>query len=180
MSHVAIIPADTLKPLRLTPTNKCISEEKGCVILIGVRHSHWARRPWLMGSRWTIRGVAEPANTAKELEYKRLAAAYTKLYGFFFPNEDTGVNNNEDIWAYINLQKAHVFVGRTDGKGCERDWSANCTNTPSMGSTDGEGCEDFWAYINLQKAHTFVGRTDSEGCKCDWPANCTNGLYRYA
>ncbi|KAF8139558.1 hypothetical protein K438DRAFT_2117209 [Mycena galopus ATCC 62051] len=35
LSHVATIPADALKPLRLTPTKKCISEEKGRVILIG-------------------------------------------------------------------------------------------------------------------------------------------------
>ncbi|KAF8147187.1 hypothetical protein K438DRAFT_1780270 [Mycena galopus ATCC 62051] len=35
MSHVAIIPADTLKPLRETPSQKCIGEEKGRVIIIG-------------------------------------------------------------------------------------------------------------------------------------------------
>ncbi|KAF8217955.1 hypothetical protein K438DRAFT_1747199 [Mycena galopus ATCC 62051] len=35
MSHAAAIPADALKPLRETPSNKSISEEKGRVIVIG-------------------------------------------------------------------------------------------------------------------------------------------------
>ncbi|KAF8142967.1 hypothetical protein K438DRAFT_1994429 [Mycena galopus ATCC 62051] len=35
LSHAATIPADALKPLRMTPSWKCISEEKGRVILIG-------------------------------------------------------------------------------------------------------------------------------------------------
>ncbi|KAF8135957.1 hypothetical protein K438DRAFT_1786659 [Mycena galopus ATCC 62051] len=35
MSHVAIIPADALKPLRETPSQKCIGEEKGRVMIIG-------------------------------------------------------------------------------------------------------------------------------------------------
>ncbi|KAF8147967.1 hypothetical protein K438DRAFT_1989411 [Mycena galopus ATCC 62051] len=56
--------------------------------------------------------LSDSTDTAKNLQYKRLAAAYTELYGFFFADEDDGINDTQEIWAYIRQQR---------GEGCERD-----------------------------------------------------------
>ncbi|KAF8194903.1 hypothetical protein K438DRAFT_1761182 [Mycena galopus ATCC 62051] len=184
-----------LKPLRMTPSRKCISEEKGRVILIGPDvHGSWDRvgqyaevmpgqsdHPKVVQVRFVksdsdavsptglrssvifkcmviaikaatkashngdhrklfallvplvpaspadereraVRNarvcaaraatLSDSTDTAKNLQYKRLAAAYTELYGFFFAYEDNGINYTQEIWAYIRQQR---------GEGCERD-----------------------------------------------------------
>ncbi|KAF8203431.1 hypothetical protein K438DRAFT_1964916 [Mycena galopus ATCC 62051] len=165
LSHAATIPADALKPLRMTPSQKCISEEKGHVILIGPDvHGSWDRvgqyaevmpgqsdHPEVVQVRFVksdsdavsptgligyyckrgtvvvaIKAATKASHNGDHRKlfallvplvpaspaYRRLAAAYTELYGFFFADKDNGINDTQEIWAYICQQR---------GEGCERD-----------------------------------------------------------